>query len=226
MSQDVNHGPREALEDRGCADLTDLDLMTVILSPGTRDLPGRDLAKLVLERAGPLSRMAQRRPAELAAIPGLGQAKSCRLLAGLELGRRTLVAQAGDAPRSIKAAHDVYRHCASLAVEPVEVFVVMGLNSRNRIVGQWEVARGWESGVNLLPRQVFSLILKEGVGRVVFVHNHPSGDPTPSPEDVRFTARLLEVARMLDVRVVDHVVVAAEGHVSLREHAPGRLEFG
>jgi len=104
--------------------------------------------------------------------------------------------------------------------------VAISVNARNRVVGEWTVARGWESGVNLTPRQVMTLLVKESTGRVVFVHNHPSGDPTPSPEDVRFTQRLLEAARTLDIRVLDHVIVASGGFASIREQARGEVEFG
>jgi len=100
------------------------------------------------------------------------------------------------------------------------------VNSRNRVLGEWVVARGWESGVNLTPRQVFTLLVKESASRVVLVHNHPSGDPTPSAEDIRFTSQILEAARTLSIRVLDHVIVAADGAVSLRETSGDRLAFG
>ena len=104
-----------------------------------------------------------------------------------------------------------------IAFEPVEVFVAISVDSRNRGLGEWEVARGWESGVNLTPRQVFTLLVKEGTSRVVLAHNHPSGDPTPIPEDVRFTARLLEAARTLDIKVL-----ARTGRLQSRTGSSGR----
>ena len=126
----------------------------------------------------------------------------------------------------IQTSADVARRCARLASEPDEVFVAVAVNSRNRVLGEWVVARGWESGVNLTPRQVFTLLVKESASRVVLVHNHPSGDPTPSAEDIRFTSQILEAARTLSIRVLDHVIVAADGAVSLRETSGDRLAFG
>lgn len=127
------------------------------------------------------------------------------------------------ATRPLITAADVAVRMARLKSEVVEVFVAIGVNARNRVVGKWVIAPGWESGVNLTPRQVMTLLVKECVGRVIFVHNHPSGDPTPSPEDVRFTQRLSDAAKTLDSRVLDHVVVSATGHASLREPAAGAV---
>ncbi|MBL6976331.1 MAG: DNA repair protein RadC, partial [Deltaproteobacteria bacterium] len=173
---------------------------------------------------GTLKGIQERRAGELAAIRGLGVAKACRVVAAAELGRRAM--RQRDRTEVLQTAADVGKRCAYLSHEKDEVFLAIALNGRNRVIGEWEVARGWESGVNLTPRQVYTLLIKEGATRVVFVHNHPSGDPTPSQEDVRFTARLLEAAQSLGIRVLDHVIVAIDGFVSLRERGGNGLEFG
>lgn len=218
------HGPRERLAGEGTAVLSDQELLTLVLSPGTRQVPGDVLATRLLDHWGTIRRLPGRRPAELATLSGLGHAKACRLLAALELGRRSMEPDADSGPLVQPA--DVHERFRALAREANESFVAVSVNSRNRVRDWWVVARGWESGVNLVPRQVFQLLMKEGAGRVIFVHNHPSGDPTPSPTDIRFTARLLAAARTLDIQVLDHVIVASGGFASLRE-APGTgLEFG
>ena len=223
-SSAISQRPRERMRDGGAAILTDHELVAILVSPGSRRQPSEALATSVLADCGSVRRLASRRPGELASLPGMGLAKACRLVAALELGRRA--AEARDDGEPLKEASDVARRWARLAGEPDEAFVAIGVNARNRVVGEWVVARGWESGVNLTPRQVFTLLVKEGVTRVLFVHNHPSGDPTPSPEDVRFTGRLIEAARFLDIKVLDHVVVASGGHVGMRRAAADRLEFG
>lgn len=216
-------GPRERLLSLGPDRLSDVDLLTVLLSPGTRDLPGDRLARRVLMEFGTLHGLQERRAGELASIRGLGVAKACRVVAAAELGRRAL-RQRGRL-EVLQTAADVGRRCEYLSHEKDELFLAIAVNGRNRVVGEWEVARGWESGVNLTPRQVFTLLVKEGATRVVFVHNHPSGDPDPSQEDIQFTARLLEAARSLGIRVLDHVIVATDGFSSLRETVGDRLEF-
>lgn len=219
-----NQGPRERLAGEGTGTMSDRDLLTLVLSPGTSRLPGDALAAKVLSHWGSIRRLAGRRPAELQALPGLGHAKACRLLAALELGRRSLDPDAEPGP--LLGAADVHARFRAMARDLNESFVAVSVNSRNRVRDWWVVARGWESGVNLAPRQVFQLLMKEGAGRVIFVHNHPSGDPTPSPTDVRFTARLLAAARTLDIQVLDHVIVATGGFASLRDTPGTGLEFG
>jgi DNA repair protein RadC len=209
---------RERMGTFGASVLSDAEVVALILGTDS-DL---DLGRRVLEVVGTPHGLLTRRMKELSIIPGLGPRKAQRLMAALELGRRASLAR--ETGKAMNAPGDVAQYMARLRAEPVEVFVALGVNSRNRVIGDYEIARGWESGVNLTPRQVMTLLVKECIGRVILVHNHPSGDPTPSPEDVRFTNRLIEAARTLDIRVLDHVVVAGGGHASLREQ--GSVGFG
>lgn len=219
-------GPRERMIGVGIEALADEELLTLLLSPGTRKMPGPVLSRQLLRETGSLRRLADRRPGELARFHGLGLAKAGRLAAAWELGRRVLLRDQSASETVLAGPQAVADHCRRLALEPNESFLAIAVNSRNRLVGEWVLARGWESGVNLTPRQVFIVLVRESVGRVIFVHNHPAGDPTPSPEDLRFTARLLEAARCLDIRVLDHVIVAREGFQSLREWPSSGLVFG
>lgn len=210
---------RERLAAFGVSVLTDAEVVALTLG----NCADPDLGRRVLDAVGTPHGLLSRRINELACIPGIGPQRAQRLLAALELGRRATVTI--DPGRPLMAADDVAQRMARLKSEVVEVFVALGVNARNRVVGEWEIARGWESGVNLTPRQVMTLLVKECVGRAIMVHNHPSGDPTPSPEDVRFTQRLIDAAKTLDIRLLDHVVVAATGHASLRETAARVVGF-
>jgi len=215
--------PRERLSRVGATGMSDADLLTILLAPGTRNAPSEVLARRILSTCGGLHGLADRRPTELAAIRGIGLAKACRLVAMTELARR--LARPPQGPVVLSNSEEVACHASAYALEREEVFVAFAVNHRNRLQGEWVVARGWESGINLTPRQVFTLLVKEAASRVIFVHNHPSGDPQPSHEDIRFTNRLIEAGRCLDIRVLDHVIVSSSGHVSLREKAADRLQF-
>ena len=217
------YGPRERLAGEGSSALSDKELLTLILSPGTQKAPCDQLAGQVLETWGSIRKIPGRRPAELANIAGLGHAKACRILAALELGRRSLDPELTGAPLS--KACDVYERFRALGRDQTESFVAVSVNSRNKLKDWWVIARGWESGVNIMPRQVFQLLTKEGAGRVIFVHNHPSGDPTPSKTDLVFTRRLLAAAKILDIQVLDHVIVSHNDYASIRELPASGLEF-
>jgi len=212
---------RERMAAFGATVLSDAEVLCLLLS--TTD--NAEVGRRVLDAVGTPHGLLTRRVAELSCIPGVGRRRAERLLAAVELGRR-VACTAADPGRPLMNAADVAERLQHLRTEPVEVFMAVGVNARNRVLGEWVVARGWESGVNLTPRQVMTLLVKEGVGRAVMVHNHPSGDPAPSPEDVRFTQRLVEAARTLDIRVLDHVIVASGGFASIREQARGEVEFG
>ena len=131
--------PRERMRDGGAAALTDHELVAILVSPGSRRRPSEALARDVLADCGSVRRLASRRPGELANLPGMGLAKACRLVAALELGRRAT--EARDDGEPLKEASDVARRWARLAGEPDEAFVAIGVNARNRVVGEWVVAR-------------------------------------------------------------------------------------
>lgn len=215
-----NNEIRERLAEFGPSTVPDAELVSLVIAGNC----GFDLANQVMSVVGATNSLPSRRIGELAAIPGMTAVRAARLVAAVELGRRAAL------PRKhlqiLTTAADVAQHCSHLSTDPDETFYAIAVNSRNRVTGEWVIARGWESGVNLTPRQVFTLLVKENVARVIFVHNHPSGDPASSGEDIRFTSALLEAARTLGVRVLDHVIVAADGFVSLRESNGSSLDFG
>jgi DNA repair protein RadC len=216
-------GPREELCNRGAHLISDCDLLTIILSPGMKEHPAYVLARRVLKECRGLEGLKCKRPAELEAIPGVGRAKACRIVAAAELGRRLATCTKDSVPLS--NPEEVARYAQKYATEGDEVFVAIGVNVKNRPIGEWAIARGWESGVNLTIRQIFTVLLKEGVSRVIFVHNHPSGDPTPSHDDIKFTEKILHGAQTVDIKVLDHVIVAQKGFASMRAMGYAQLAF-
>lgn len=181
-----------------------------------------DAAKL-LKSLGGIENLSHRTQTELANYPGIGPARARRIIAAIQLGKRIVASPPHQGPTLSQpaAVHDT---CLDLAFDADESFWVIGVHSNNRLKGRWRIARGWESGVHLLPRQVFTLCLKEKLPRVILVHNHPSHDPTPSVPDITFTRKVLEGARILEIAVLDHVIIGGPSFHSMRQSRPD-LEF-
>ncbi|HUB06464.1 MAG TPA: DNA repair protein RadC [Myxococcales bacterium] len=208
-----HEGPRERIASLGPAALAVDELMGLVLTGGAG---GRQPAGEILEKAGGLARLARATPADLRRL-GVSPVRTATLCAAFELGRRVAQAEAppGLAIRSAGAAFEFLR--PRLGHLPHEVFVVLLLDVRLRVLRDVRVAEGtgWSCAVH--PRDALAPALREGAAAVVFAHNHPSGDPTPSQEDRELTRRLLRACELMGVRAVDHVVVSADRYASLRE---------
>jgi DNA repair protein RadC len=209
--------PRERLDALGPESLSDAELVALLLRTGGAGQPARDVAQALLRRAGGLRALARTAPAELRRQPGIGVAKAASLVAAFELARRLASGRLrpGDA---IRSPADVHRHFyPRLRDAPHERFLVVLLDGRHRVIRPVLTSLGTLTASLVHPREVFGPALREPAAAVVLVHNHPSGDPTPSREDREITVRLAAAGELLGIPVVDHVVVAEQGFVSLRE---------
>ena len=204
--------PREKLRSRGPGGLTDAELLALVLGSGT--------ARRSALRVG--RHLARHRPAELAAwssarwllVPGIGPARAAALCAVFELGRRST-----ERPAScpvIRGPEDVRPLVRDLERARKEHFVVLLLNARHELQGRETVSIGSLNASIVHPREVFQPAILHSAASVVLVHNHPSGDPEPSEEDLSITKRLVQVGDLVGIGVLDHVIVAARGVVSLR----------
>ncbi len=218
--------PREALALRGAAQLPDDALLAILLRSGRRGRNVAELARDVLQAFEGLPRLAHASFEEITArhISGLGKVKAMEIAAAFELGRRV-------AAQAAVAEAPVVRDPASVAdqLRPLsgglrqEVFWALLLDARNRLIGRpLEISRGLLDSSPVHPREVFSKAISYAAAAVILAHNHPSGDPTPSIEDLRVTRQLVEASRIIGIRVLDHVIVGREtdlrpGHLSLRE---------
>lgn len=209
-------GPRERLERLGPQALADEELVALVLGHGVRGLPVLALAGGLLGSAG-LRRLARCHPAELARGQGMGRARAARLVAAFEIARRIN----GDEPtrgHPVRWPRDLAQALqARYAHEPAECFGLVLLDSRNRYLSRHELSRGGWSASVVRPREVFRHALLAAAPALVLFHNHPSGDPTPSREDVAITGQLRDAGELLGIRVLDHLIVGAEGFVSMRE---------
>ena len=207
--------PRERLWSLGPAALTSVELLAILLGTGTGGRTALDLAVDLLEvGAGSLRRVAMRPRAELLQIEGIGPGKGARLLAAFEVGARLAGEDRPAAPR-IREPEDVARlFQPRLRDLQVEEFHLLALDSQSQVLRQVLVTRGLLNSSLVHPREVFRAAIAEAAAGIIVVHNHPSGDPTPSTEDRTITRQLAEAGRLLDLPLYDHVVIAGDRFVS------------
>ena len=209
-----SHGPRERLARLGSRCLSDTELVAILLGTGQPGEPVLALADRVLREAGGLHGLSQCSLGALLASSGLGLGKAARLLAAAELGRR-IVSRPIERGRRLSSSRDVYEALqARLAGLSAEEVWAIPLDAKNRSMGEMQLALGGLSACALSPADVFRPLMKEAAAGVILVHNHPSGEPTPSTEDIAFTERLCRAALLLGMELVDHVIVAREGYFS------------
>jgi DNA repair protein RadC len=209
--------PRERLLAQGPQVLSDAELVALFLRTGTAGRTALDLGREALARFGGLSGLLAAAPAELTSIPGLGPAKSAQLQAVLELARRSLRedVRRDTALSSPGAVRDYLR--LTLGHREHEVFVALFLDAQNRLLVAEELFRGTLTQTSVYPREVVKRALAVNAAAVIFAHNHPSGMAEPSRSDEMLTASLRQALALVDVRVLDHLIVAGPATVSFAE---------
>jgi DNA repair protein RadC len=208
--------PRERMWRTGTGEISDADLLAVLLGTGIRDRPARAVAAELVRLAGGLGPLSRASLHELAQVPGIGEARAARVAAAFELGRRAL--DAVHHRQTVGCAEDIYRIVAPrVAGLAQEVFITVGIDVRNGLLDVVEVARGTVNGVEVHPREVFRPLIRMAAAGGVLVHNHPSGDATPSVEDLALTRRLREVGALLGIPIIDHVVIGDHCFRSIAE---------
>ncbi len=209
--------PRERLLQRGAEALSSAELLAVLLGTGTRAADAGDLAGGLLATFGSVQALSRAHPAELARHPGIGPAKACAVLAAFELGRRAHAAPAARRP-VIRTPADVAALLGSqMRHLDREHFRAVLLNTRHEVLDIAGVAVGGLDSAPIHPREVFKDAVRQSAAAVVLVHNHPSGNPEPSADDLRITARLQEAGRVVGIEVLDHVIIGDGRFTSLRE---------
>ena len=213
---ELSEMPRERLWRFGVAALGDAELIALQLGTGIRDRPVLEVAADVVRALGGVALLSRSSPHELAQFPGIGPARAARLSAAFELGRRAV--EIAHHRRALICAADVYRSIAPrLAGVSQEMFFAIGVDVRNGLLDVVEVGRGSVAHVEVHPREVFRPLIRMAAAGGVLVHNHPTGDPTPSPHDVELTRRMREVGRLLGIPIIDHVVIGDRSFRSMAE---------
>ncbi len=223
MIRDIPSGerPRERLRDRGPSSLSDAELLAIVLRTGSAAESVLDLSGRLLSQYQGLEGLAQAGYRELCNLHGVGEAKVAQLQAALELGKRLSSARGPERP-SVRSPQDVADLLmAEMSLLDQEHFRVVVLNTKNQVMGTPEVYKGSVNSTTIRSAEVFREAVRQNCPAIIVVHNHPSGDPAPSEEDVAVTRELVAAGKMLDIDVLDHVVIGRHSFASLKEKGLG-----
>ncbi len=209
--------PRERLLQQGPQHLTEAELLGILIGKGTKRKTAIDVARELLDRYESLENLFSRSPSELMKIKGIGSAKAATLSAAFQLVRRIQSQKSKDWP-SFKRAKDVAGYYLPLMKDlRKEVFRVLLLSRANRLIKEVTISEGTLDASIVHPRDVFREALLESASGVILLHNHPSGNPNPSEEDIRITKQLVEAGRVMGIKVYDHVILGGETYRSLAD---------
>ena len=209
--------PRERLLQQGAQHLTEAELLGILIGKGTRRKTAIDLARELLDRYESLENLFSRSPSELMKVKGIGSAKAATLSAAFQLVRR-IQSKTSKSQPSFKRAKDVANLYLPLVKDlRKEVFRVLLLSRSNRLIKEVTISEGTLDASIVHPRDVFREALLESAAGVILLHNHPSGNPSPSDEDIRITKQLVEAGRVMGIKVFDHIILGGEDYRSLAD---------
>ena len=214
--------PRERLAEVGASGLSNAELLAILLRVGVKGANAVRLAEHILTHKGGLPGLHRASYADLCAVKGVGPAKAAQLQAALELGRRIAVSSPEERTVIKSPADAANLLMYQLAALDQEYLFVILLDTRNRVMGKpFEVYHGSLNTSLIRVGEVFREAVKTNAAALIVAHNHPSGDPSPSAEDVAVTRALVEAGRLLDIEVLDHLIIGKDRHLSLRQAGLG-----
>jgi len=211
--------PREKLDEHGVGSLSDAELLAVLMPTRSRGVCGSsvDHGRMLLARFGGLRALVDAPSPKLTSILGIGPARAAMLAALGELARR-YAAERLDRGRALRTSAEVFRHCGvRLSALRKEEFRVILLDGKNRPMREVRISEGSLTASLVHPREVFLPAIEAAAAAIILVHNHPSGDPTPSAEDLEITKRLRQAGELLGIHVLDHIVVGRQAYVSFAD---------
>ncbi len=209
--------PREKLQRHGVAALGDNELLALVIGSGSRRGGALAVANEVLAAQGGVHALARCTADVLARTKGIGRARAAQIVAAIELGRRTLATAAAERPRVTSARDAAQLLLPRFGSHGVEQFGIILLDTRHRVLRTAVIASGTTNTSVVEPREVFREAALGGASAIVAFHNHPSGDPTPSPDDVALTRRLAAAGVLMGIDLVDHIIVGDQRYCSLKE---------
>lgn len=210
--------PRERMLSVGAENLSNTELLAILISTGTKRESAMRLAeKIIAAEDDGLHYLGSALPQDLSQIPGVGTAKSCQIVAAVELGKR-LSSNQKRKMAHISTADDI----ASLFMEKMrylkkESFKILLLNTKNEVMSEEDISTGNINSSIVDPREVYSPAIRKSACSIVLIHNHPSGNPEPSDADIKVTDKLVEAGKLLDIKVIDHVIIGDGKYISFRK---------
>jgi DNA repair protein RadC len=211
--------PRERLKELGPRSLSDAELLALVIGAGSKGTNAVDAARRILVESGGLDGISDMGLGAIERLPFVGEAKGARIIACLELGQRALeIQRRKQRGGRMDCSADVFeRHRSRLGNLRQEVFMAVGLSSKNEAIRELVIGQGSVNECRVEPREVFRPLIAEAATRAVLLHNHPSGDSQPSPYDVVLTRRLARVGDLVGIPILDHIVIARSSYSSLRD---------
>lgn len=208
--------PREKMLEKGAKALSDAELLAILLRTGTKNVPVNRLAEQLLHKYE-LAGLANISPRELSNTAGIGMVKAVTVVAGIELGRRLSQKEPGERPiiRCPRDAADLMM--PELRYQSKEHFVALLLSTKNHVIARAIISVGSLNASVVHPRELFREAISYSAAAVILVHNHPSGDPAPSQEDISLTRQLVDAGKLLAISVLDHVIIGDGKYVSFKE---------
>jgi len=210
--------PREKLLLKGTGALSDAELIAILLGSGTTKLSAVELSKIILQHVHHnLNDLAKLTVKDLIKIKGIGEAKAITIIAALELGRRRKEHDPAEKPKIIASvsAYDIIK--GDLIDLPHEEFWVLLLNRAHRVIKKKRISEGGVSGTVADPKIIFKLALEELASGVIVVHNHPSGNLSPSQSDIDLTKKLKEAGKVMEIQLLDHLIIAGNKYYSFAD---------
>lgn len=202
--------------------MSDHDLLAIVLGHGTANAPAEQLARTLLADATGLHGLTRMTADEIRRTRGMGHAQTARVLAAIELGRRTVAHPMPDRPQFLSGPQTAQYLLPRFGAFPVERFGLLLLDTKHRLIRTHLLSIGALDASLAHPRDVFRVAVGCGASGLVLFHNHPSGDPAPSKEDVRLTERLVDAGAVVGVDVLDHLILADSRYYSFRDHGGSR----
>lgn len=206
--------PRERLLKHGPGSLSDSELLAIILRTGTKKMNAKQLGEALLEHFGKFPQLEKSDIADIMKIKGIGEAKAITLSAVFEIARRTK-AQPFERNKIVRSPEDISKiYIPKLRNLQTEEFRVILLSAANVIIKDVQVSGGTLNASIVHPREVFKKAISAMAASIILLHNHPSGNPEPSQEDIKITKQLVDAGNLLDIKVIDHIIIAGENYYS------------